>query len=112
MIDLTQIIVAIIGLCATIISAYLVPRIKAATTIDQRQNALMWATIAVQAAEMIYRAGNGPQKYEYAKAFLREKGFDYSDYEIKALIESAVLQLKGQLLEIPAPDAESVAPGE
>lgn len=111
MIDLTQIIVAIIGLCATIISAYLVPHIKAKTNLEQRQTALMWATIAVQAAEMIYKAGNGPQKYEYAKQFIKSKGFDFSDYEIKALIESAVLQLKGQLLEIPAP-AESVTPGE
>lgn len=111
MIDLTQIIVAIIGLCATIISAYLVPHIKAKTNLEQRQTALMWATIAVQAAEMIYKAGNGPQKYEYAKQFIKSKGFDFSDYEIKALIESAVLQLKGQLLEVPAP-AESVTPGE
>ena len=103
MIDLTQIIVAIIGLCATIISAYLVPHIKSQTTIAQRENALMWATIAVQAAEMIYKAGNGPEKYAYAKAFIESKGFGFTDDEIKALIESAVLQLKGELLEIEAP---------
>lgn len=100
MIDLTQIIVAVIGLLSAVISAYLVPYIKAKTTNEQRMNALMWTQIAVQAAEMIYnQSGMGKEKFDYVKRFLVEKGFDYDEKEVKALIESAVLKLKTEIIE-------------
>lgn len=98
MIDLTQIIVALIGLLSALISAYLVPYIKTKTTYAQRQNALMWTKIAVQAAEMIYKqSGMGEVKFDYVRNFLEQKGFTLDEQEVKALIESAVLEMQNEL---------------
>ena len=100
MIDLTQVVVAIIGLLSAVLSAYLVPYVKAKTTKEQRENALMWTKIGVQAAEMIFKqTGMGPEKFEYVKTFLESRGFTFSEYEIKALIESAVLELKAEVMD-------------
>ena len=94
-IDLTPIVVALLGLLGAVVVRYLVPYIKARTTEEQRENIQMWTRIAVQAAEMIFReTGAGAEKYEYVANFLRSKGFDLDVQEIKVLIESAVNELK------------------
>lgn len=97
-IDLTQIIVAIIGLLSALISAYLVPYIKAKTTAEERAKAIAWTKIAVEAAEMIYNGpAEGEKKFAYVKRFLIQKGFDFNEVEIKSLIEAAVLEMKAAI---------------
>lgn len=95
MIDLTDIIVAIITLIITIISRYLVPLLKNKVDAGKLSIVKMWVRIAVQAAEMIYNeSGQGAKKKEYVLSFLEEKGFRVKADEIDNLIESAVLELK------------------
>lgn len=94
-INLTPLVVALIGVIGAIIARYLIPYIKARTTIEQQQNIQMWTRIAVEAAEMIFReAGKGAEKYKYVEQFLIDKGFTLDPQEIKVLIESAVNELK------------------
>ena len=95
MIDLTQIIVAVIGLLGTIMTIYLIPYIKAKTTAADREKAQAWVKIAVEAAEMIYKqSGMGDTKFYYVKKFLEDKGIVLDEQEIKVMIESEVLKLK------------------
>ena len=62
-IDLTQIIVALLGLLSAIITYRLVPWLKANTT--EKQQALIKTAVqtAVYAAEQIYGAGHGEEKF-------------------------------------------------
>lgn len=58
MIDLTPIINAAILLVAALVTTFLVPWIKANTDEKQREELLLWACVAVNAAEQLYQ-GSG-----------------------------------------------------
>lgn len=94
-IDLTALVLALLGVLGAIVVKYLIPYIKARTTLEQQENIQTWTRIAVQAAEMIFKeVGKGSEKYDYVANFLRQKGFDLDMQEIKILIESAVNELQ------------------
>ena len=98
MIDITEIVVAVIGLIATIITTVLVPYLKKKINIENYEIIKTWAKIGVQAAEMIYtESGMGAEKKEYVKNFLNEKGLDIDEETISVLIESAVLEMKNAI---------------
>lgn len=94
MIDLTPIFNAAIVLLAGIITAFVIPWVKtyvlpwiAANTTEKQRNILhgLYKT-AVYAAEQIYGSGYGQDKLEYAKNYIRDKGYTV-DYD---LIEATV----------------------
>lgn len=88
-IDLTQIIVAVIALLSSLITAKLIPWIQANT--NEKQQMILQAAVmtAVYAAEQIYGAGGGEEKLNYVKSQLRKKGYTVDIDEI----EAAVLEL-------------------
>lgn len=95
MVDLTQIVVAILTLVFSLVSAFLIPYIKTKTTEEQFNTIKLWVKVAVQAAEMLYvGSGRGEEKKAYVVEFLNSKGFTLNTEEIDNLIESAVLELK------------------
>jgi LL-H family phage holin len=95
MVDLTPIITAVLTLIFSLITAFLIPYIKAKTTDEQFNTIKLWVQIAVQAAEMLYvGSGRGEEKKQYVIEFLKSKGFTLNAEEIENLIESAVLELK------------------
>ena len=95
MIDLTPIIKAALLLVAALVTRYLIPWIKANTNEKQRDNMLMWAEVAVNAAEQIYTgSGRGAEKKAYVMQFLAEKGYTANLDEIEAVVEAFVLRLK------------------
>lgn len=91
-IDLTQIVIALIGLLSAFITYRLIPWLKANT--DVKQQTMIRAAIqtAVFAAEQIYGAGDGAKKFDYVVNWLKEKGYDVSKTEI----EGAVYELLNQ----------------
>lgn len=92
-INLTPVINAAIALTAAIITAFLIPWIKANTTAKQREQMMVWVEIAVNAAEQLYKgAGRGAEKKEYVMQFLEDKGYTADLNEIEAAIEAFVLQ--------------------
>lgn len=98
--NITPIIVALIGLLSTIITAVLIPYFKSKTTAEQRENIFFWAKKAVEAAEQIYKEhGQGKLKKEYVKQFLAEHGITLDEKQIDVVIESAVIQMKNSLAE-------------
>lgn len=86
-IDLTPIIQAIIALIAAIVTAKVIPWIKAKTTAEQQQ--LIAATIKtlVFAAEQIYGSGFGSEKMEYVEMQLAAKGFKVDRAQIEAAVK-------------------------
>lgn len=85
-IDLTQIVVAVIGLLSALITYRLVPWIKANTNVKQQQMLKIAVETAVFAAEQIYGAGNGSEKFDYVVQWLQSKGFDADKTEIESAV--------------------------
>lgn len=95
MVDLTQVIVAIVGLIISLVSVFLIPYLRTKVGSEQLDVIKFWVNIAVEAAEMIYReSGKGSEKKAYVIEFLNSKGFTLNTAEIDNLIEAAVLELK------------------
>lgn len=94
MIDITPIIISIIGILSVIITVVLIPLIRSKTTVSQ-QNALMTAVhIAVFAAEQIYKAAkSGADKKSYVLKELNRRGITYNADDIDAAIEAEVQSL-------------------
>ena len=74
MIDLTPIANAIISLAALLITTFLIPWIKTKVSTEKLAEIQKWTTIAVEAAEMIYReSGMGEAKKKYVDNYLKSK---------------------------------------
>ncbi|HHY14248.1 MAG TPA: holin [Thermoanaerobacterales bacterium] len=84
----------LIPLLGAILTYLIIPLILQKTTKQQRENIYFWVTVAVQAAEMIYKEkGQGKLKKEYVITFLQSKGINLTVQELDVLIEAAVLEL-------------------
>ena len=95
MIDLTRIVVAILTLIISMVSAFLIPYLKTKIGAEKLENIRFWVNIAVEAAEQIYAgSGKGKEKKEYVLKFLNSKGFTLNTDEIENIIEATVLKLK------------------
>ncbi len=95
MVDLTDIIVAVLTLISALISAFVIPYLKTKVDSGKFEKIKAWVKVAVEAAEMIYvGVGRGEEKKAYVLEFLQNKGFTIDMTSIDNLIESAVLELK------------------
>ena len=98
MVDVTQIIVAVIGLLGIIVTTIVAPLIKAKTTTAQWANVVVWTKAAVQAAEVIYKgAGRGEEKRDYVLEWVateaNKRGMKIDTDTIKVALEDAWKQL-------------------
>lgn len=97
-IDLTQIVAALIGVLAAIVTKFVIPYIISKIGAENRQEVAFWTKLAVEAAEKIFKEhGMGATKKEYVKTFLEEKGFKLDDKEVDIAIESAVLEMQNAI---------------
>ena len=94
MYDITPIVNGMLAVLGALVTCILIPYIKSKTTAEQQKNLMDWVRIGVQAAEMLYKHGNGAEKLQYVIDFLESKGFKIELDEIQPIIESAVLELK------------------
>lgn len=97
-VDVTEIVVAVIGLIGAILTGWAIPYLKSKTTKDKWSMVISWAKTFVQAAEVLYDgSGRGEEKREYVLAKLREKckehNISYNEEEIRATLESAFLAM-------------------
>lgn len=97
MTDLTPVINAVIALAAALITAFVIPWNKRNTSAKDREEFLKWVEIAVAAAEQLFYSTQGKEKKKYVVQFLEGKGFTFSEAEIDAAIEGAVLKLHRNL---------------
>ena len=93
-IDLTEVIVAVIGVLAAVAARYAIPYLKEKWGEAKFSNIAKWVEIAVGAAEMIYtESGMGEQKKAYVLQYLNKKGLTVDYDTLDNLIENAVLEL-------------------
>ncbi len=97
-IDITQIMVALIGLLSAILTAVIVPWIKSKTSISQQAILETIARTAVCAAQQIFGADEGQQKKEYAmqrvEEALKAYGIKIDANRISEAIEAALKAVK------------------
>lgn len=95
--DYTLLFEGVLTILFALITMYVIPWIKTKVSAEELTEIIKWVKIAVQAAEMIYKeSGMGEEKKAYVKTFLEDKGIKYDERQINSMIESAVLELKGQ----------------
>lgn len=94
-VNLTEIIVALIGVLASIVTVYVVPLLKAKLGKERWEQLVKIAETVVDAAEQLGIAEKIVDKAEYAfeqvKLALVKQKLVYDDETIKAAIEAAVL---------------------
>ena len=94
MIDITEIVVAVLGLLGLIITTVLVPWIKSKITNEQWQMIVNYAYAGVQAAEIIFNAqGQGEAKFAWVADYIEQRcaehGIKIDTDTIKVVIENA-----------------------
>lgn len=73
-IDITQIVVAVIGLLGIIVTSVIVPLIKSNLTNSQWETILNYALAGVQAAEIIFNAqGQGEEKLRWVSEYITKQ---------------------------------------
>lgn len=97
-IDITQIVVAIIGLMSVIITSVVVPLIRSKLTNSQWESIKSYALAGVQAAEILFNAqGKGEEKLEwvskYIEAQCKEHGIEIDTDTVRVVIENAWKEL-------------------
>lgn len=98
MIDLTEIIIAVIGLIATVLTTFLIPYLKQKLSAEHFAEVQMWVNIGVKAAEMLYTGtGRGEEKKAYVVEFLKTKGYTLDATIIENMIEAAVLEMQNSM---------------
>lgn len=95
----TEVIVALIGFCTTVITAFLVPWIKAKTDSKKFENLRTLINGYVDAAEQLLGAGTGQKKKELVVSWLTKNGITV-DNNVNAIIEAAVYSLNKIIDEV------------
>ena len=95
--DLTEIVKALVALATAVVSAVLVPWLKAKTSCEHLEDMLRWVELAVAAAEQLYDSGAGSAKKQYVMNFLGERGYRLDDEDVDIAIEAAVLRLHREM---------------
>ena len=94
--DITTIIQAVITLIGAILSAILIPWIRAKAGTAQQETLRAWVGVAVAAAEQIYAgAGRGEAKKAYVIQWLEAHGVTLDADAVDAVIEAEVYRLRG-----------------
>jgi hypothetical protein len=91
-IDLTNLFNAVIALLAAIITAFVIPWIKAKATVQQQEALLGIYRTLCYAAEQIYGAGRGEDKLAYVEAKLMDRGYTVD----RDMIEATVREYFGE----------------
>lgn len=96
---LFSIILALIPVLGTILTAYIIPFIKEKIGNEKLSKYEYWVDIAVKAAEMIWtETGHGADKKKYVVEFINNmfnsKKIVITEEQINVLIEASVKQLK------------------
>ena len=92
-IDITEVVVALIGVLSVFITSVVFPLIKSKLTNSQWETIKNYALAGVQAAEILIGAGNGIKKFEKAKQYIEKQcaahGIKIDTDTIQIAIENA-----------------------
>lgn len=91
--DITKIIVAVIGLLSTLLTVFLAPYLKTKLDSEKLKKLGELAKTFVLAAEQLIGKEKGEQKKALVQGWLKEKGYDVSLDEVNSAIEAAVKEM-------------------
>lgn len=102
--DLTKIVLVVLTIISAIVTGIIIPLIKAKTKKADIDYVMGIVSIAVNAAEQIYKqSGMGKEKKAYVLNFLKSKGVKVSEDELDKMIESCVLEITKWKKELETP---------
>lgn len=104
MIDLTDIVNAVLALAAALVTAFVIPWIKAKATVQQQEALLGVYRTLCFAAEQLFGSGHGEDKLTYVENRLKEKGYTVDRDMIEATVKMHFGEWgkKGEEEELPA----------
>ena len=112
-IDVTELVVALIGVLSIFITSVVVPLIKSKLTNSQWETIKNYALAGVQAAEILIGAGNGIKKFEKAKQYIEKQcaahGIKIDTDTIQIAIENAWKDLGLDQKQLPEKETVSEA---
>ena len=91
--DITKIVVALIGLLSTIVTVFLAPYLKTKWDVAKVEKLSELARRFVLAAEQLLGPGGGTRKKEKVQDWLEERGYNVSLDEVDSAIEAAVKEM-------------------
>lgn len=113
LVDITPIILAVIALCAVLLTSFVIPKLKAKHPQEEIDNALnqleVYKNVAMLACRMVEQLypGMAQTKFNEARNFmidyLTKAGIKIDEDQVTAAIESAVLEIN-KTLRNPAPE--------
>ena len=95
--ELTEILNAVITLVTALVSAFVIPWLREKYSTQQLERMVLWADIAVAAAEQLYGDLDGEKKRQYVLDFLNGRGCKVDEEAVEKALEAAVLRLHNQL---------------
>ncbi|MBR1979716.1 phage holin, LLH family [Candidatus Proelusimicrobium excrementi] len=93
MVDLTNIFEALIALVSSVVTVFLIPWLKTKLNNEQLSKAHSIVQIGVFAAEKLYGAGRGAEKFAYVEELLAAKKIKLDTKTLTAMIEAEVKKL-------------------
>jgi len=98
--DVTQIIIAMFGLLAVIVTSQLIPWLRQKIGAEKWERLLEITTVAVEAAEQLGITGVVKDKLAYAEEqvslAMSMSGITYDSETVRAAIEAAVLEMRNE----------------
>ena len=103
MIDITEIVLAVIGLCFVLITKYFIPWISSKTSVKQQELIKTISKSVVYAAQQLYANTEAEKKKEYAmervESELARYNIKLSTDDISTYIEGALKDIKTSLAD-------------
>ena len=99
--DFTDLVIAVLGILGTVITVKVIPWIRLSINKEELEKALMWASVAVKAAEQLAKTGEikMEERKDYAMKYLLDKGIKLDIDQISNIVESFVLELPELVLK-------------
>ena len=86
MIDVTDIILSLMALLASIAVSLVLPFLRMRLGSERAEAVKKAAELAVLAAEQLFGAGHGGEKLQFAKNYLESRGFTADEVAIEAAV--------------------------
>ena len=94
LIDMTNLIEALLGVLALVAMRYLIPWIKTKLTNEQEAGLITLFEVAVMAAEKIYGAKQGDAKLKYVERCLEARGIKVDTMRLKSYVNAAIKKME------------------
>lgn len=94
LIDLTNLIEALLELAFLALVVIVIPWAKAKLSNEQETKLLTIFEIAVMAAEKLYGAGKGDEKLKYVESYLAARGIKVDAMRLKAYVNAAIKKME------------------